>query len=49
MGRNTAYDATVTPNYKSNPHSAEAVEWITAQYYKSPTEAVKRWIELCRP
>ena len=49
MGRNTATDATVTPNYKSYPHSAEAVKWITAKYYKPPAEVVKRWIELCRP
>ena len=49
MGRNTAYDAAVTPFYRSFPHSAEAVEGITAKYYKPPAEVVKRWIELCRP
>ena len=49
MGRNTAFDAAVTPFYRSFPHSAEAVEGITAKYYKPPAEVVKRWIELCRP
>ena len=49
MGRNKAYDAKVTPNYKACPNSANAVEWITAKYYKPPAEVVKRWIELCRP
>ena len=49
MGRNTTYDARVMPNYKAYPHSAEALEWITARYYKPPVGVVRRWIELCRP
>ena len=49
VGRNTTYDAKVTPNYRAYAHSAENVGWITAKYINPPAEVVKRWIELCRP
>ena len=47
--RNTTYDARVEPLYWLYPHNAVACHLITRGYWNPYAEAVKRWVELCRP